>query len=150
VLDPRLALDAARRGAALIVTLSNDSWFAAGPGPRMHLVGAAFLSVETRRPQVRATNTGISAIIDATGEIVASAGVDERAVLTEAVRPLAAPPTVVVRWGEWVGPTGLVAAALFLAIDTLRSGRRGADGRGARRGGRDVRPSAQRARRGAA
>src|SRR5262249_1318177 len=30
VLDPRLALAAARRGAELILTLSNDSWFAAG------------------------------------------------------------------------------------------------------------------------
>jgi apolipoprotein N-acyltransferase len=105
----------------------------------MHLVGAAFLSVETRRPQVRATNTGISAVIDATGEIVATAGVDERAVLAEAVRPLAAPPTVVVRLGEWVGPAGLVVAALFLAIDALRSRKHRTDGLRDRRGRRAAR-----------
>ncbi|MFN8645053.1 MAG: apolipoprotein N-acyltransferase, partial [Candidatus Binatia bacterium] len=50
--NPALALAAARAGAELIVTLSNDSWFAAGSGPRLHLVVAAFRSIETRLWQV--------------------------------------------------------------------------------------------------
>ena len=75
---PELAIAAVREGAELIVTLSNDAWFATGEGPHLHLVVSAFRSLETRRSQVRATNTGISAIISPTGELLAVAGVHER------------------------------------------------------------------------
>jgi len=77
---PSFALAAIRGGADLIVTLSNDSWFTYGDVPRLILIVSAFRSIETRRPQVRATNTGISAVIAPTGEMLATAGVDERAV----------------------------------------------------------------------
>src|SRR5262249_56809439 len=73
-LVPGQVRSAVRAGAEVIVTLSNDAWFGAGPAAWLHLVGAAFRSVETRRPQVRSTNTGISAVIDAGGSIVAQAG----------------------------------------------------------------------------
>jgi len=123
-LDARHALAAVRRGAELIVTLSNDSWFVGGPGPRLHLVGSAFRSIETRRPQVRATNTGISAVIDRTGEVVATAGVHQRATLLARVTPEARAWTLMVVWGDWVGPTALVCGAILLAatLGRARSG----------------------------
>ena len=119
-LDAHLAVDAVRRGAEMILTLSNDSWFAgAGRGPRLHLIGSAFRSVETRRPQVRATNTGISAVIDATGEIVDTAGVGKRTALMAAVRPEREATTLVLAWGDWLGPAALVCAAGLLLIPLL-------------------------------
>src|SRR5262249_29247169 len=114
VLDPTLALGAVRQGAELIVTLSNDSWFSAGPGPRLHLVGAVFRSIETRRPQVRATNTGISAIIAPTGELLATLGVDERATLVGIVTPTEGATTLMVAWGDWFGPVALVGGITVL------------------------------------
>jgi apolipoprotein N-acyltransferase len=120
VLDPALALAAARDGAEIIVTLSNDSWFASGAGPRLHLVGAAFLSIETRRPQLRATNTGVSAIITATGDLVAVAGVDERAALVGTIRPARGSTTVPVVVGEWLGPTALGGAVLLAVLARRR------------------------------
>ncbi len=118
--DPRLALDAVRAGAELIVTLSNDSWFAAGGGPRLHLVVSAFRSIETRRPQIRATNTGISAIIAPDGELLGSVGVGERGTLSLPVTPMHRPPTLMVAWGDWFGPTAFAAAVLLLALAVLR------------------------------
>ena len=115
VLDPRLALGAARRGAELIVTLSNDSWFAEGSGPRLHLVGAAFLSIETRRPQLRATNTGISAVIAPTGEVLDALAVDQRGTLVATVRPEIPVTTLMVVWGDWLGPTALGTSLVLLA-----------------------------------
>ena len=56
-------------GAEVIVNLSNDSWFGGTRGARLHLVLSALRSVENRRAQIRATNTGITAFIDASGEI---------------------------------------------------------------------------------
>jgi apolipoprotein N-acyltransferase len=110
---PPLALEAVRKGAELIVTLSNDAWFSDGRGPWQHLVVSAFRSVETRRPQVRVTNTGISAVITPTGKIVELASVHEATVLVASVTPVAEATTLVLRWGDWFGPTALAAAALL-------------------------------------
>jgi apolipoprotein N-acyltransferase len=113
-LAPALARNAVRSGAEIIVTLSNDAWFGRGPAAWMHLVGAAFRSVETRRPQVRATNTGISAVIDAQGTILTRTGTDERAVLAATVMPEAYRSTLVLRWGDWLGPLALGALIALL------------------------------------
>ena len=65
---------------------------------------AAFRSVETRRPQVRATNTGISAVIDARGSISAATALGERAVLTERLTPQSVLDAPALRWGGGSGP----------------------------------------------
>lgn len=119
---PRLAREAARAGAELIVTLSNDSWFAEGGGPRLHLAVSAFRSLETRRAQLRATNTGISAAILPSGELIGRAEVHEQAALLAEV-PVAAPaPTLVVAWGDWIGPLSLALSAALLAPPRRASG----------------------------
>jgi apolipoprotein N-acyltransferase len=120
VLDPELAYAAVRGGAELIVTLSNDSWFGFGPGPYLHQLGAAFRSIETRRPQIRATNTGVSAIIDATGALLATAGVDARTTLIAGVRPERHATTLVLRLGDWLGPWTLACAVVIVALDAWR------------------------------
>lgn len=110
---PDLAIDGARLGAQAIVGMSNDSWFTAHPvGARLHLAVAAFRSIETRLPQVRVTTNGLSAIIDDTGEVVASTAMGQQAVLTAFVSARTPPATLMVRWGDWVGRAG----ALFLLV----------------------------------
>ena len=114
--DPGIAIEAVRQGAELLATLSNDSWFAIGGGPRLHLVVSAFRSLETRRPQVRVTNTGISAVITPTGEWLATLGVHARGTIVKVVAPARGPTTLMVRWGDWFGPTaGVVALAVLVA-----------------------------------
>ena len=120
VLDPELARSSARQGADLIVTLSNDSWFAVGPGARLHLMGAAFRSIETRRPQVRSTNTGVSAVIDAAGSLVATAGVGERTTLIGTVIPERRLMPLVVRFGEWLNPCATLATIVVVAWARVR------------------------------
>jgi apolipoprotein N-acyltransferase len=118
--DPRLALEAVRRGAEIIVTLSNDSWFAVGNGPRLHLVVSAFRSLETRRPQLRVTNTGISAVIAPTGELIATAEVFDRTSLVTTVTPVGERDTLMLAWGDWFGPTAFALALLALALVLVR------------------------------
>jgi apolipoprotein N-acyltransferase len=102
----------ARAGAELLVTLSNDAWFPTEDGPRLHLLTAAFRSVETRRPQLRATNSGLSALILPTGELVSVTGFGARAAIRVEV-PLVAPAdTLVVRFGDWAGAPCLAAGLL--------------------------------------
>ena len=117
-----LAIDGARLGAQAIVGLSNDSWFTGQPlGARLHLAVAAFRSIETRLPQVRVTTNGLSAIIDDTGQVLASTAIGDQAVLTAELSARDPLPTLMVRWGDWVGRAGW---ALLLALAALAVWRR--------------------------
>ena len=113
-LVPSHVIAAVRHGAELIVTLSNDSWFSYDGVPRLILVISAFRSIETRRPQVRATNTGISAVITPTGELVKAIGVHQRGTLVAAVNPQHSAATVMLALGDWFGPTALVCGGALL------------------------------------
>lgn len=122
---PGLAIDGARLGAQAIVGMSNDSWFTGYPvGARLHLSVAAFRSIETRLPQVRVTTNGLSAIIDDTGEVLASTGMGDEAVLTAYVSAVDPVPTLMVRWGDWVGRAGLAFLALLVVLAVWQATRR--------------------------
>jgi apolipoprotein N-acyltransferase len=120
---PGLAIEAVRAGAELMVTLSNDAWFATGEGPHLHLVVSAFRSLETRTSQVRATNTGISAIISPTGELLAEAGVHERRAIAASVPAAARSRTLMLAWGDWFCPAALVLGVLLLGVTRWTSAR---------------------------
>jgi apolipoprotein N-acyltransferase len=59
------------KGAELLVNITNDAWFGFSSAPYQHLSMTAFRAVENRLYVVRAANTGISAIVDPAGKIVA-------------------------------------------------------------------------------
>jgi len=113
VLFPDVVAEAAARGAELIVTLSNDSWFPDERAPRLHLISAAFRSIETRLPQVRATNSGISAVITPTGEITATTRWDQRETVVATLAGRGEGSSRAATWGRWLGPALLVAALLL-------------------------------------
>lgn len=105
--DSGLAIDGARLGAALILTMSNDSWFTPYPqGARLHLAVAAFRSIETRLPQFRVTNNGYSALIDARGEVLAGSQHGQRTLVVGDLPVREPPRTLMVAWGDWVGRAG--------------------------------------------
>ena len=113
--DAALAIAGARLGARLILTMSNDSWFTEHPaGAHLHLVVSAFRSIETRLPQMRVTANGISAVFDRTGAIVAGAAMNERAVVVGEASTGAPPKTLMVMWGNWVGPAGILVLLVML------------------------------------
>jgi len=114
-LKPALVRAAVRRGAQIIVTLSNDFWFRYGPAPHAHLVLAAFRSIESRRAQLRVTNTGISGVITATGELLSTAGLHQRAILVGTVPLEGHASTLVLAWGEWFGPSAFTVGVALLA-----------------------------------
>ena len=116
--DTGLALAGARMGAQAILTMSNDSWFTANPqGARLHQTVAAFRSIETRLPQFRVTTNGYSAAFDANGNILAATPMGEPALVIADVMVRQPAPTLMVRWGDWVG----MAATAFLLLLAARA-----------------------------
>jgi apolipoprotein N-acyltransferase len=97
------------------VNVSNDGWFGDSLAPHQHLEIARVRAKETGRPLLRATNTGISAIIDHRGDIVARSAQFEQAVVRGEIVPMQG-ATAFVRFGNW--PV-LVIAVLSLLIAWL-------------------------------
>jgi apolipoprotein N-acyltransferase len=98
---PDLARASVRRGAEMLVVIGNDGWFGARPAGAQHLDAVILRAVETRRPVVRTTTTGITAIIDPRGLVLARAPQNEAATLVGDVRPVPAGVTsVYTRFGD--------------------------------------------------
>ena len=74
--------------AAMLVNISNDAWFGDSLAPHQHLEMARLRAKETGRPMLRATNTGISAVIDHQGQIIEQSPQFEIAVIRSAVVPM--------------------------------------------------------------
>src|SRR5258706_5683162 len=97
-----------------IVNLTNDGWFGISTGPYQHLQQARLRAIEEGLPAARAANTGISAVIDPAGRIVAQLGLGLEGVL-DAGLPAAIPPTIYARIGN-IPAAIIVIAALILVI----------------------------------
>jgi apolipoprotein N-acyltransferase len=117
---PELVREFVNDGARLMVNMTNDGWFGRTDGPWQHLAMYPFRAVEHRIAVVRAANTGVSAIIAPSGQILRRLTLFRRGTASERV-PLRSGRTIYTRFGEWL-------AYLSLAIST------GALWAGARRG----------------
>jgi apolipoprotein N-acyltransferase len=122
-----IAHSLARDGAGILVNMSNDAWFGTTGAIEQHFAAAVFRAVETRRPLLRSTNTGITAAIDAAGRVVVRLPPEQANALEVEVRP-SSESTWAMRWGGAVGILGLVTAGLATLLDEVT----GRQDRGAR------------------
>lgn len=103
-----------------LLQITNDAWFGLFSGPYQHLEQARLRAIESGLPLIRVANTGVSAVIDARGRVVAELGLGQLGRI-DAWLPGALPPTPWMRRGD----TPLVVlAALALALAAWRGRRR--------------------------
>ena len=86
--------------ATMLVNVSNDAWFGDSIAPHQHLDIARIRAAEVGRYLLRATNTGISAIIDPSGRVVAQSPQFEPHLLEGAVQGFTG-STPYARWGNF-------------------------------------------------
>jgi len=101
---------------AWILNISNDAWFGVTSGPLQHLNLASYRAIEEGLPIVRATPTGVSAVVDAYGRLLPGArlGLGGFGVI-DARLPPALEPTPYVRWGDG-GYLLMLLAAMGVAV----------------------------------
>jgi len=75
-----------------LLNITNDAWFGSSAGPYQHFHQAQVRAVEQGLPVIRAANTGISAVIDPYGRILAEIGLGEKG-LIDAALPKVGPQT---------------------------------------------------------
>lgn len=102
------------KNTGALLTISNDAWFGTTAGPWQHLQMVQMRSLETGRPFVRATNTGVTAVINHQGKIQSMAPQFERTVLRDEVVMMSG-TTPFVRFGSYP-ILGLVALLIVLSF----------------------------------
>jgi apolipoprotein N-acyltransferase len=75
------ALDGVSSRPDFLLNVTNDAWFGRTPGPYQHFAQARLRAIETGLPLIRAANTGISAVIDPKGRVVAKLAVFEKGLI---------------------------------------------------------------------
>ena len=114
-LMPELSRAFVKTGKAnVLVNLTNDAWYGRTVAPWQHARLAQWRAIETRRNLVRVTNTGVTSVIDAKGEMIQSLPLFTSAVLKTEVALLDG-ETLYVRFGDWFAwSLTLISLAVFL------------------------------------
>lgn len=106
----------------VLVNVTNDAWFGNTPGPYQHFAQARLRAIEFGTPLIRAANSGISAVVDPYGRIVATLPLGVRDILDSPL-PAGLPPTFY-RKTISTNHQLLAGLALFLAVAGILVDRR--------------------------
>jgi apolipoprotein N-acyltransferase len=99
----------------LMINLTNDAWFGLTSGPYQHFAQARLRTIEEGLPLVRAANSGISAVVDPYGRVIASLPLGVEAVLDAPLPRAIAPPPYAI-----FGDAGFAAMMLLLVVTGFR------------------------------
>jgi len=110
-------------GATILVNVSNLGWFGDSWALRQHLQIGRLRTIETARPMLTATNTGITAAIDAKGQVAAQLAPLQAGVLPVSVQGMTG-LTPYARFGDKTA-LALIGLALIAAVGSARRPRRG-------------------------
>ncbi|HXZ85515.1 MAG TPA: apolipoprotein N-acyltransferase [Myxococcota bacterium] len=124
VVYPSLVRRVVRDGARVLLNLTNDAWYGRSSAPHQFLAIAQLRSAEHGLPMLRDANTGVSALIDASGAVLEETPIFERRLLVVDATPARPGATLYTRLGDWPLWFG---AALLAAV-----GGRAVVGRGRR------------------
>jgi len=106
-------VNAAPDRPAFLMQLTNDAWFGQVSGPYQHLAQARLRAIEQGLPLIRAANTGVSAVIDAKGRVLAELPLGVAGHLDH---PLPSPsePTLYTRTGDYFAALATIVALLVV------------------------------------
>ena len=96
-----LSREYARRGADVLIEMTNDGYLGNTPILRQHLANSVFRAVETNRPLVRVTNVGITAYINERGKVLEAADVYAEATRVWTISKSDGAETIYVKFGDW-------------------------------------------------
>lgn len=126
-----LSREFVRRGAEVIVNLTNDGWSYSVPAQMQHMAMAVFRATENQRSVIRSTNSGMTTVIDPNGRMQGILEPFTEGYMVRDVPVYTAGTTLYTRWGDWAAWAAVVLSVLALGWGIIRWGmiRLTADGR---------------------
>ena len=115
-----LSREFVRNGGQVIVNLSNDGWAFSVPSEMQHMAMAVFRALENRRTVVRSTNSGMTCIIEPSGEISEIIEPFEESYLLGNAPVYDETTTLYNRFGDWFGVLCAVSAAVIMLAALIR------------------------------
>jgi apolipoprotein N-acyltransferase len=109
-------------GAEALFNISNDGWFGQSAARRQHLAIARMRAAENRRWLLRATNDGITAVIDPAGRVRGTIPSNTRAAYYAGFTYISS-QTVYTRFGDWFAAVCLLIASLCAVASALPNGK---------------------------
>ena len=87
-LIPSLSIEAVKNGTHILANFTNDAWYGDTAAPHQHHLLALWRAIETRRYFIRATNTGLTGVVDPFGKTIGKLDIFTEGYLNVEVRPL--------------------------------------------------------------
>ena len=103
--------------ARLILQITNDAWFGSFSGPFQHLAQAKLRAIEQGLPLIRVANTGISAVLNSRGEVVAKTSMNEATYIDVNI-PSPRTETIYAKFLDW--PMIIFLSLFILILSFLR------------------------------
>ncbi|MDT2019139.1 MAG: nitrilase-related carbon-nitrogen hydrolase, partial [Planktomarina sp.] len=103
--------------ASILMTVSNDAWFGRSMAPRQHMQMARMRAIENRKPLMRGTNNGVTALVDHQGKIYQQLEQYSAGELSGTVVPRVG-QTFFNRFGSW--PTVSLSLLICLGLAARR------------------------------
>lgn len=99
------------------LNLTNDGWYGITSGPFQHFAATRIRAIEEGIPVVRVANTGISAVIDSLGRVVAYVGLNNKGIIDSPLPKPLEKPTIFNLFGNKIP---VIASLIFLLISILK------------------------------
>lgn len=116
---PDLTQEFTRRGANLLINITNDGWFGKTPGPFQHCELSILRTVENGVPLIRCANNGISLIADPFGRILRKSGLFcEATIVSDLPKPIR--PTFFRRYGNQFAFLSIFITIFGIVLKTIR------------------------------
>jgi apolipoprotein N-acyltransferase len=119
---PAFVNDAVNHGdPEMLVNITNDAWFGDTTEPWIHLALAQMRAVEHRRYLLRSTNSGVSAVVDPVGRVIAHSGTFRQETVDTIAHWMKGSRTGYEIWGNfpWWVATVLIVAMSFVGRDKM-------------------------------
>jgi apolipoprotein N-acyltransferase len=111
-----LSREFVKRGADVLIEMTNDGYLGNTPVLRQHLANAVFRAVETNRPVLRVTNVGVTAYVNERGEVFDAAQPYTEDTRVWTISKSDGKQTVYVRYGEWFAWLCSILSLVLLSI----------------------------------
>lgn len=109
-----------KKGAQVIINLSNDGWAYSVPAEMQHMAMAVFRACENRRSVVRSTNSGITCVIDPSGRITSFLEPFKEGYLVSDVAVYDEEVTFYTKFGDWLGIFCAYFSLILLSAASVR------------------------------